>query len=367
LKLYGTSETLTSQILRYRVEELEGYVERFLNKLGVPLPDAQISARILVAADLRGIGSHGVIRLHTYYGSRIQKGLIDPLTPLITVYETAANATLDAGNGLGMVAASRAMERCIQMARQANVAVVSVRNSNHFGIAGYYAMLALKENQIGISLTNAQPLVAPTYGRTAMLGTNPIAIAVPCAGRLPFVLDMATSIVPIGKVTYYEKAGQPVPLCWGMDASGNMTEKPSEIIEGGALSPLGGTDILRGYKGYDLAVVVDILSGILSGSGFGKAAGSNDKPARIGHFFMTINIGAFRPLEDFKRDMTSLMDELQKAPKAEGQSRIYLAGEKEFEQEDENRTRGVPLLDEVVKGLDQAGREVGVPFDLNPI
>jgi L-2-hydroxycarboxylate dehydrogenase (NAD+) len=353
--------------LRYRVEDLEGYVERFLNKLGVPLPDAQISARILVAADLRGISSHGVIRLHTYYGSRIQKGLIDPLTPLITVYETAANATLDAGNGLGMVAANRAMERCIQMARQANVAVVSVRNSNHFGIAGYYAMLALRADQIGISLTNSQPLVAPTYGRTAMLGTNPIAVAIPCAGRLPFVLDMATSIVSMGKITLHEKTGQPVPLGWGMDATGKMTEKPSDIIEGGALSPLGGSDLLRGYKGYDLAVVVDILSGILSGSGFGTRAGADDKPARIGHFFMAINIGAFRPLEEFKRDMTALMAELQNGPRLEGQSRIYLAGEKEFEQEAENRAKGVPLLDELVKGLDEAGREVGVPFDLNSI
>jgi L-2-hydroxycarboxylate dehydrogenase (NAD+) len=358
---------MAAQTRRYHPRDLEKYVERFLNKLGVPLDDASISARILVAADLRGISSHGVIRLHTYYGSRIQQGLIDPLTPLIPIYETAATATLDAGNGLGMVAASRAMERCIQMAKLANVAVVSVRNSNHFGIAGYYAMMALKENLIGISLTNAQPLVAPTYGRTAMLGTNPIAVAVPCAGGLPFVLDMATSIVPIGKIAVHQKAGETVPLGWGMDARGRLTEEPSEILNGGALSPLGGSDILRGYKGYDLAVVVDILSGILSGSGFGASTGSKDQAARIGHFFMTINIGAFRPLEDFKRDMAILMAELRGAPKADGQARIYLAGEKEFDQEAENRVKGVPLLDEVVKGLDQAGREVGVRFDLKPV
>jgi L-2-hydroxycarboxylate dehydrogenase (NAD+) len=358
---------MTGQTLRFRSEDLERYVERFFNKLGVPLDDAHISARILVAADMRGVSSHGVIRLNTYYGSRIQKGLIDPLTPFIPVYETAATATLDAGNGLGMVAASRAMDRCIQMAKQANVAIVSVRNSNHFGIAGYYAMMALKENLIGISLTNAQPLVAPTYGRTAMLGTNPIAVAVPSAGPLPFVLDMATSIVPIGKITVLEKTGQPVPLGWGMDAGGMFTENPSEILKGGALSPLGGSDLLRGYKGYDLAVVVDILSGILSGSGFGVSAGSNEKPARIGHFFMAINIGAFRPLQEFKHDMASLMEELRNAPKAEGQTRIYLAGEKEFELEVENRVKGVPLMDEVVKGLEQAGREVGVQFDLKPV
>jgi L-2-hydroxycarboxylate dehydrogenase (NAD+) len=356
-----------AQTHRYRSEDLERYIERFFNKLGVPLDDARLSAKILLAADLRGISSHGIIRLHTFYGSRIQKGLIDPLTPIIPVYETAATATLDAGNGLGMVAASRAMKRCIQMVRQANVAVVSVRNSNHFGIAGYYAMMALKENLIGISLTNAKPLVAPTYGRTAMIGTNPIAVAVPSAGKLPFVLDMATSIVPMGKITVHEKTGEPVPLGWGMDASGRLTINPADIIQGGALLPLGGSDILRGYKGYDLAVVVDILSGILSGSGFGVSAGSDDQQARIGHFFMTINIGAFRPLVDFKRDMGALMMELRNAPKADGQSRIYLAGEKEFELEAENRVKGIPLLDEVVEGLDQAGREVGVPFELQPV
>ncbi len=358
---------MPAQVLRYRSADLERYIEHFLNKLGVPLDDAHIAAKILVMADLRGISSHGIIRLHSYYANRLREGLIDPLTPLIPVYETSATASLDAGNGLGMVAASRAMERCIQMAKQSNVAVVSVRNSNHFGIAGFYAMMALRENLIGISLTNSQPLVAPTYGRTAMLGTNPIAVAVPSAGPLPFVLDMATSIVPIGRITVQEKAGQPVPLGWGMDASGMLTENPSEILNGGALSPLGGSDILRGYKGYDLAVAVDILSGILSGSGFGASTGPDDKPARIGHFFMAINIGAFRPLDDFKHDMASLMEELRNAPKAEGQTRIYLAGEKEFELEAENRVKGVPLLVEVVKGLEQAGREVGVQFDLMPV
>jgi len=361
------NKTMPAKIKRYRSGDLEDFVKRFFIKLGVPQEDAQVSARILVAADLRGVSSHGVIRLYTYYGSRIQKGLIDPLTPIIPTYETATTLTLDAGNGLGMVAASRAMERCIRMAKVSHIAVVTVRNSNHFGIAGYYAMLALKENQIGISLTNAQPLVAPTYGRTALLGTNPIAVAVPVQGSQPFVLDMATSIVPIGKITVHEKAGEPVPLGWGMNANGMLTENPSEILNGGALSPLGGSDILRGYKGYGLAVVVDILSGILSGSGFGAAAGGKDRPARIGHFFMAINIGSFRPLDEFKRDMATLLAELKHAPKADGQERIYVAGEKEFELEAEYRAKGIPLMDEVVSGLVQAGNEVGIPFDLKVV
>ncbi len=352
---------------RYRPEDLENFIKRFLIKLGVPAEDALVSARILVAADLRGISSHGIIRLHAYYGSRIQKGLIDPLTPVITTYETATTLNLDAGNGLGMVAANRAMERCIGMAKNSHIAVVTVRNSNHFGIAGYYAMLALKENMLGISLTNAQPLVAPTYGRSALLGTNPIAVAVPVMGNQPFVLDMATSIVPIGKIAVYDKAGDDIPLGWGTNAGGKFTENPSDILKGGALSPLGGSDVLRGYKGYSLAVVVDILSGILSGSGFGISVGSKDKPARIGHFFMAINIGSFRPLDEFKRDMATLMEELRNAPKAEGQERIYVAGEKEFELEAEYRAKGIPIMGEVVNGLELAGDEVGVPFDLKPV
>jgi L-2-hydroxycarboxylate dehydrogenase (NAD+) len=358
---------MADKVIRFRFEDLEVFVERFFVKLGVPREDARVSARILVAADLRGISSHGVIRLHTYYGNRIQKGLIDPLTPIIPAYETANTLTLDAGNGLGMVAGNQAMERCIRMAKKSNIAIVTVRNSNHFGIAGYYAMLALKEDMLGVSLTNAQPLVSPTYGRTAMLGTNPIAVAVPVEGSQPFVLDMATSIVPIGKINVYDKAGERIPLGWGTDASGKQTDKPSDILRGGALSPLGGSDVFRGYKGYGLAVMVDILSGILSGSGFGTATSGKSQPARIGHFFMAINIGSFRPLDEFKHDMALLMDQLHNAPKAEGQKQIFVAGEKEFKLEVENRAKGVPLTEEVISGLKQAGEELGIPFDLEPV
>ncbi|MCX8025181.1 MAG: Ldh family oxidoreductase, partial [Thermanaerothrix sp.] len=186
------------RVLLFQADALKRYMERVFTHLGVPSEDAQIAADVLLAADLRGVASHGIIRLHTYYVNRIRKGLIDVRSPLRVVRESPATLLMDGGQGLGQVVAYRAMQRCIEKAQETGMAMVTVRNSNHYGIAGYYAMMALPHDMIGISLTNSQPLVAPTYGRKAMLGTNPIAVAVPAGQERPFVLDMATSIVPIG-------------------------------------------------------------------------------------------------------------------------------------------------------------------------
>ncbi len=247
--------------------------------------------------------------------------------------ETPTSLALDAGSGLGQVAGYHAMQRCIDKANEVGLAMVTVRNSNHYGIAGYYAMMALPHDMIGISFTNSQPLVAPTYGRTAILGTNPIAVAAPAGHNRPYVLDMATSIVPIGRVTVYQKADKPIPEGWGIDKDGLITTDPNEVLKGGALLALGGSDIMRGYKGYGLSLLVDIFSGILSGASFGKHVGhpNEGKPADVGHFFAAIRVEAFRDIEDFTRDMDTLLDELKNAPKAAGQERIYIHGEKEFE------------------------------------
>lgn len=353
----------------YRVEDLKEYVVRFFTSYQVPEEDARIAADILVEADLRGVDSHGVIRLDTYYGSRLRTGKIDPSTPLKIERETLTTVAYDAGAGLGQVAGYRAMQRCIEKARDAGMCMATVRNSNHYGIAGYYAMMALPHDMIGISFTNSQPLVAPTYGRTAILGTNPIAVAAPAGQNRPYVLDMATSIVPIGRITVYQKAGKPIPEGWGVDTDGLITTNPSAVLNGGALMALGGTDIMRGYKGYGLALLVDIFSGILSGASFGKSVGhpNENRPADVGHFFAAIKVDAFRDIEDFKRDMDSLLDQLKDAPKATGQDRIYIHGEKEFELAEHNLKEGIPLMVEVVKGLKEVGEQVGLPFDLEPV
>lgn len=212
-----------SETLIYPVEALKDYVSRFFIALNVPEIDARIAADVLVSADLRGINSHGVIRLHSYYGDRLMKGAIDPTSSVQVIQESPATLALDGGNGLGQVVAYRAMSRCIELADQAGLAITTVRNSNHYGIAAYYAMMALPEDMIGISLTNSQPLVAPTFGRTAVLGTNPIAVAIPAGAEMPYVLDMATSIVSIGRITVHQKSGQPIPAGWGINAQGELT------------------------------------------------------------------------------------------------------------------------------------------------
>jgi L-2-hydroxycarboxylate dehydrogenase (NAD+) len=358
------------KILYYKADDLKDYMVRYFVKLGVPPSDALIAADVLLAADLRGIDSHGIIRLYTYYGSRLQKGMINPITAVSVLRETATTLALDGGNGLGQVVSYHAMQRCVEKASQFGVSFVTVCNSNHYGIAGYYAMMALPHDMIGISFTNAQPLVAPTYGRTAMLGTNPIAVAAPAAEERPYVLDMATSIVPIGRVTVYDKAGKNIPEGWGIDSAGKVTTDPSLVLQGGALMPLGGTDLMRGYKGYGLALLVDIFSGVLSGAAFGAnvARPKDDKKGtNVGHFFAAIKVDAFRDPTEFKKDMDELIRQMKNAPKAIGQDRIYIHGEKEFELVEQHLNEGVPLMAEVVKSLIEVGKQIDVEFDLKPI
>jgi len=206
-----------SRAYLFEADDLKSYTQRFLMSFDVPREDARTMADVLISADVRGVDSHGIIRLHSYYGDRLKQKLVEPTSPTSLIHETPISLALNGGNGLGPVVAHRAMARCIEKARQFGIAVVTVRNSNHYGIAGYYAMMALPHDMIGVSLTNSQPLVAPTYGRTAMLGTNPIAVAVPAGTEYPYVLDMATSIVPIGRVTVYSESGESVPIGWGMD------------------------------------------------------------------------------------------------------------------------------------------------------
>ncbi len=355
-------------ILSFHKNSLIDYVVRVFRALGVPEEDAQIAADVLVSADLRGIHSHGVIRLNSYYGSRLKSGRINPNTPIKTIQEQASSLVLDGGNGLGPVVACKAMSQCIAKAKTAGLALTTVRNSNHFGIAGYYAMMALTEEMIGISLTNSQPLVAPTYGRNPALGTNPIALAAPAGRERPYVLDMATSIVSIGKIVVYEKTGQAIPDGWGINQAGESTSDPSEVHQGGALLPLGGLAEMRGYKGYGLSMMVDLLSGILSGAAYGKKVGNPGEVgiANVGHFFAAIKIENFRPVVEFKADMDDYIEMLKAEQKIPGEDKIYIPGEKEFVLMEKYETEGIPLAVEIVDSLKQAGDAINIPFDLQP-
>lgn len=353
----------------FAIQDLKEYAIRYFTRWGISAEDAAIAADVLVSADMRGVDSHGFIRLQSYYGSRLAKGLIDPKAPLTVVTETAATLAMDAHNGLGHPAGVKTMRMCIEKARHSGVALATVRNSNHYGIAGYYAMMALPENMIGVSFTNSGPLVAPTHGSKALLGTNPIAIAVPAATSRPYVLDMATSIVPIGRITVYQKNGETIPPGWGIDSTGRITEDPAQVLEGGALMPLGGPELMRGYKGYGLGLMVDIFSGVLAGSGFGELVYGATDPVtcKVGHFFAAVRIDAFRDITEFKTDMDSLLESLRASPKAAGEERIFIHGEKEFEKAERAQVEGVALSDVTVKILVEAGNQDGVPFDLTPL
>jgi len=347
---------------------LREFCEQVFAKLGVPSEEARVTTDVLVVADLRGIDSHGVARLPRYV-TGIKEGYIKPVDHSRIVRETKATALIDGEQSLGQVVGKKGMDLAIRKARDTAVGIVAVRNSNHYGIAGYYSMMALEHDFIGVSMTNAAPLVVPTFGRTAVLGTNPISLVAPALKEKPFVLDMATSVVPRGKVEVADRLGKPMPRGWAVDETGRSSTEPAKVLKalakrlGGGLLPLGGEgEEFSGHKGYGLALLVDVLSGVLSGASTGMQVYADEKRPNVGHFFMAMDPAAFRPLEEFKRDMDRLARELKDAPKAEGQARIYVHGEKSFAKMEKHRREGVPLDPKTVENLRKIGTEFGVPW-----
>jgi L-2-hydroxycarboxylate dehydrogenase (NAD+) len=290
--------------------------------------------------------------------------------------ETPTTMTVDAGAGLGQPVSYRAMKRVIESAREFGCGFATVRNSNHYGIAGYYAMMALKEDMIGMSMTNAAVLVVPTFGRNAMYGTNPIALAVPAGEERPLVVDMATSTVPRGKLEVYDRQEKPIPLGWATDEKGVPTVDAGQVLEnfvkraGGGLLPLGGAgEEMSGYKGYGMGLMVEVLSAVLPGAAFlthvyPKDAAGKPAPANLGHFFGAWRIDAFRDATEFKADMDQFIRELKGGALAEGATRIYVHGEKEFEEADRRAERGIPLGPKVEASLKQIAADLGLEYGL---
>ncbi len=361
--------------IRVQPEALKDFCVRALQRRNVPEDDARITVDVLVAADMRGISSHGVARLRRYVDG-LRDGVMTAQPDARVVTETPTTVVVDAGGGLGQPVSYRAMGKAIQKAEEFGTGFATVRNSNHFGIAGYYAMMALDHDCVGISTTNAAVLVVPTFGRDAMLGTNPISVAAPAQEEPPFVLDMATSTVPRGKLEVYHRLEKPIPSGWATDETGEPTTDPGRVLgnlkerTGGGLLPLGGSgELLGGHKGYGLALLVDVLSGVLSGAAYANLVyptddSGNALPSAIGHFFGAWRVDAFRPVREFKADMDDLQRRLKDAPKAEGQDRIYVHGEKEYEATERNSREGVPLNPKVAADLRAIGDELGVGYDL---
>jgi L-2-hydroxycarboxylate dehydrogenase (NAD+) len=335
------------------VNVIEDFMMDVFQGLGVPQEDARVCADVLIASDLRGIESHGVARLKYYY-DRIQAGVQFTQTEIEIVKETETTALVDGHHGMGHVIAYRSMRMAIDKARQYGLGAVAVRNGTHFGIAGYYPLLAVQAGMMGFTVTNARPAIAPTFGTEPMLGTNPIAFAAPSDMPFPFCFDGATSITQRGKVEVAARAEKPVPEGWVIDAEGHPATDPDRILVDlgkatAALLPLGGVgELFAGYKGYDLATMVEILSASLCGGMFmkdllGFAEDGSRRPYMLGHFFLAIDIAHFIPLEVSRRITGQIMRALQDARKAPGQSRIYVAGEKEYLMEATVRDQGVPV------------------------
>jgi LDH2 family malate/lactate/ureidoglycolate dehydrogenase len=343
--------------------------------MDVPPDGAAVTADVLVAANLRGIDSHGVARLKRYVDG-LRDGVMVACPTIEIVHETPCTALVDGGAGLGQPVGVRSMKLAIEKAQEIGVGFVTVRNSNHYGIAAYYSMMALDQEMIGISMTNADVLVVPTFGRDAMLGTNPISVAAPAGQERPFVLDMATSTVPRGKLEEYDRKGEPLPLSWATDERGIPTADAGRVLDnfkrraGGGLLPLGGAgELLGGHKGYGLALLVDVLCAVLSGAAYAnlvypRTPDGKPLPSNIGHFFGAWRVGAFRPVEEFKAAMDDLQQRLKNSPKAEGAERIYIHGEKEFEEEERRLREGIPLHPKVVAMMQEVARELGVEYDL---
>ena len=361
--------------IRVPAEDLANFCLRVFQKLGIPEQDARITSDVLVMADLRGIDSHGVARLRRYVDG-LRTGVMVAKPEVTVLRETPATALIDAGAGLGQPVSHRAMQKAIQKAVEVGAGFVALRNSNHYGIAGYYAMMALEHDCIGMSMTNADALVVPTFGRDTMLGTNPIAVAAPANKERPFILDMATSTVPRGKLEVCERQGKPVPMGWATDERGLGTDDAHRVLEnlkkraGGGLLPLGGEgELLGGHKGYGLALWVDIFCAVLSGAAYAnlvypKTPDGKPMPANLGHFFGAWRVDAFRPVNEFKAAMDDLQQRLKNTPKAEGQDRIYIHGEKEYEKAEHYSRDGIPINPKVVEDLKAIAEEMDVKWDL---
>ncbi|MGH8164775.1 MAG: Ldh family oxidoreductase, partial [Rhodanobacteraceae bacterium] len=314
----------------------------------------------------RGIESHGVARLETYYVSRIRKGKLKPKPHYEIARETDTSILYDADNGLGHPIGKLAMEKVIEKAAKHGAAFGAVRNSNHFGIAGYYAMMALERDMIGMASTNSVRYGAPTFGKDVMLGTNPLAYAVPAGNEPDFVLDFATTTVPKGKLEVYKRKAMALNPGWAIDRSGAMTTDPDEALRG-ALLPLGGFGTGNGgHKGYGLGLLVDILCGVLSGGAFGNGLPlvKDTMEGAISHWFGAFRVDGFRDVAAFKADMDRELRAFKDSQKVSGEQRIYVAGEIEIEKTAYHREHGVPVHVKVWDGLQKLANELNLPFDL---
>ena len=354
----------------FPIEALREFSTRVFLHFGVSEEHAAQAADVLARADLRGIDSHGVARLHTYF-DMLSVGRINPRPQIKVVRSTPSTATIDGDNGLGLVVGPHANRIAMDMAEKCGSGWVSVCNTNHFGIASYYVLEALERDLIGWAMTNATKLVAPLWGAERMLGTNPIAVAFPGKQEPPIVIDVATSAVAFGKIEIARRNGDVIPIGWGIDSRGRATTDPNDIVAGGALLPLGSDRERGGHKGYALAIMVDMLSCVLSGANWGPFAPPfalrQESPTRsvgkgIGHFFGAMRIDGFIDADQFKSQVDDYIRVFRATKPAPGTKGPLIPGDPEREAEQVRRQTGVPLTLPVVEDLLDISAKTGIPL-----
>ena len=343
----------------YSYHQLLSFTKNIFLQTGSSEANAATAAKALLSADLRGVDSHGIARLGGYV--RLwEAGRINGNPDIKVIHETPSTAVIDGDKGLGLVVAPAAMQVAIDKATNVGTGWVSVKNSNHFGIAGYYAMMALEHDMIGIVMTNASATVAPTFSKERLLGTNPIAVAIPAGNEQPFVADFATTTAANGKLEVLQRKNMDAPDGWVQNKEGHPSTDVNELKKGGAMLPLGGDYEHGSHKGYMLGSIVDIFSGVLSGANFGPWVPPfpaylpmpEDMPGEgIGHFFGAMRIDAFRPAADFKRDMDKWIQRFKNAETVEGFKSVIIPGKPEREMEKERMENGIELLQIVIDDL----------------
>jgi L-2-hydroxycarboxylate dehydrogenase (NAD+) len=354
----------------YAYNDLKAFALAVFNKIGCPDDEARLATEVLLSADLRGIDSHGIARLSGYV--RLWEAKRINAKPSISiVHETPSTAVVDGDSGLGLVVAPKAMEIAIAKASIAGTGWVAVKNSNHFGIAGYHAMMALQHDMIGMAMTNASPLVAPTFSIERLLGTNPIAVAIPADKQPPFVADFATTTAANGKLEILQRKNLDAPPGWIQKKNGEPSTNANELKDGGALVPLGSDREHGSHKGFCLGAWVDIFSAVLSGANYGPwvppfvaflSPPADPVGEGIGHFFGAMRIDAFRPSQEFKTHMDSWISRFRSATPVAGQDRVIIPGDPEREMSTERIKTGIPLNYKVVEDLQSLGKKLNVNF-----
>ena len=344
--------------------QLVKFCESVFSAYGFSAEESAQITDVILAADLNGIESHGVQRM-VRYAKETTSGMVNVKAEIEVVHETPISAVIDAHDGMGQVVGCKAMGIAIDKAKKSGIGMVTVRNSNHYGIAGYYAEMAVKENLMGMSMTNTEAIMVPTFGKKPMLGTNPIALAMP-ADPIPFCFDSATTVVPRGKFEVYTKRGDPVPVGWGVDENGHDSDDSARILAniiakvGGGILPLGGSgELSGGHKGYGFGLICELFTAILSNGVTSERIYRTETGSGICQSFIALDYGVFGDKEQIRKEFSEYLTKIRASDKAEGEERIFTHGEKEHESRFVRREKGIPVNDKTIAELKEIAESIG--------